>query len=49
MFMTEFGRTVHRNGSLVTDHGRGSCLFILLTRRTMAPCFPVGKASGSGC
>ena len=29
MTMTEFGRTVHQNGSLGTDHGRGSCLFVL--------------------
>ena len=27
--MTEFGRTVRQNGSLGTDHGRGSCLFVL--------------------
>ena len=27
--MTEFGRTVEQNGSLGTDHGRGSCLFVL--------------------
>ena len=27
--MTEFGRTVRQNGSLGTDHGRGSCLFML--------------------
>jgi len=30
--MTEFGRTVHQNGSLGTDHGRGSCLFVLGNR-----------------
>ncbi len=29
MTMTEFGRTVHENGSGGTDHGRGSCLFAL--------------------
>ncbi|RNI26941.1 DUF1501 domain-containing protein [Rufibacter latericius] len=29
MTMTEFGRTVHQNGSNGTDHGRGSCLFVL--------------------
>ena len=29
MTMTEFGRTVHENGSGGTDHGRGSCLFVL--------------------
>jgi uncharacterized protein (DUF1501 family) len=29
MTMTEFGRTVHQNGSNGTDHGRGSCMFIL--------------------
>lgn len=29
MTMTEFGRTSHQNGSLGTDHGRGSCQFIL--------------------
>ncbi len=29
MTMTEFGRTVHQNGSGGTDHGRGSCLFVL--------------------
>ncbi len=29
MTMTEFGRTVHQNGSFGTDHGRGSCQFIL--------------------
>ena len=29
MTMTEFGRTVHQNGSMGTDHGRGSCLFVL--------------------
>lgn len=27
--MTEFGRTVHQNGSNGTDHGRGSCMFIV--------------------
>lgn len=27
--MTEFGRTVRENGSGGTDHGRGSCLFVL--------------------
>ncbi|MEM7482340.1 MAG: DUF1501 domain-containing protein [Acidobacteriota bacterium] len=29
MTMTEFGRTVAENGSGGTDHGHGSCLFIL--------------------
>jgi len=29
MTMTEFGRTVSENGSGGTDHGRGSCLFVL--------------------
>jgi uncharacterized protein (DUF1501 family) len=29
MTMTEFGRTVRQNGSNGTDHGRGSCMFIL--------------------
>jgi uncharacterized protein (DUF1501 family) len=29
MTMTEFGRTVRENGSGGTDHGRGSCLFVL--------------------
>ncbi len=29
MTMTEFGRTVHQNGSHGTDHGRASCMFIL--------------------
>lgn len=29
MTMTEFGRTVKQNGTAGTDHGRGSCLFIL--------------------
>lgn len=29
MTMTEFGRTVHQNGSNGTDHGRASCLFLL--------------------
>lgn len=29
MTMTEFGRTVKENGSGGTDHGRGSCLFVL--------------------
>lgn len=29
MTMTEFGRTVHQNGSLGTDHGRASCMFVL--------------------
>lgn len=29
MTMTEFGRTVSQNGSNGTDHGRGSCMFIL--------------------
>ena len=29
MTMTEFGRTVHQNGSFGTDHGRGSCQFII--------------------
>jgi len=32
MTMTEFGRTVRQNGSNGTDHGRGSCLFILGNR-----------------
>ncbi|WP_378956839.1 DUF1501 domain-containing protein [Pelosinus sp. sgz500959] len=27
--VTEFGRTVRENGSKGTDHGRGSCMFIL--------------------
>lgn len=27
--MTEFGRTVKENGSKGTDHGRGSCMFVL--------------------
>ena len=27
--MTEFGRTVHQNGTGGTDHGRASCNFIL--------------------
>ncbi len=30
--MTEFGRTVHENVSLGTDHGRASCLFVLGNR-----------------
>jgi uncharacterized protein (DUF1501 family) len=29
MTMTEFGRTVRQNGSSGTDHGRGSCSFLL--------------------
>ncbi len=29
MTMTEFGRTVAENGSGGTDHGHGSCLFVL--------------------
>ncbi len=29
MTMTEFGRTVRQNGSGGTDHGHGSCLFVL--------------------
>ena len=29
MTMTEFGRTVRQNGSGGTDHGHGSCLFLL--------------------
>ena len=29
MTMTEFGRTARENGSGGTDHGRGSCLFVL--------------------
>lgn len=29
MTMTEFGRTVHQNGSGGTDHGRASCSFVL--------------------
>ncbi|HIG76255.1 MAG TPA: DUF1501 domain-containing protein, partial [Bacteroidetes bacterium] len=29
MTMTEFGRTVAQNGSGGTDHGRGSCLFVI--------------------
>lgn len=29
MTMTEFGRTVAQNGSGGTDHGRGSCMFVL--------------------
>ena len=27
--MTEFGRTVQQNGTGGTDHGRGSCMFIV--------------------
>ena len=27
--MTEFGRTVKQNGTGGTDHGRGSCMFII--------------------
>ena len=27
--LTEFGRTVHQNGTGGTDHGRASCLFVL--------------------
>lgn len=27
--MTEFGRTVKQNGTAGTDHGRGSCMFVL--------------------
>jgi uncharacterized protein (DUF1501 family) len=29
MTMTEFGRTVHQNGTGGTDHGRASCNFVL--------------------
>ncbi len=29
MTMTEFGRTVAQNGARGTDHGRGSCMFVL--------------------
>ncbi|MGH1365380.1 MAG: DUF1501 domain-containing protein [Calditrichia bacterium] len=29
MTMTEFGRTVAENGSVGTDHGRASCMFVL--------------------
>lgn len=29
MTMTEFGRTVHQNGTGGTDHGRASCQFVL--------------------
>lgn len=29
MTMTEFGRTVKQNGTGGTDHGRGSCMFVL--------------------
>jgi uncharacterized protein (DUF1501 family) len=29
MTMTEFGRTVRQNGTGGTDHGRGSCMFVL--------------------
>ncbi|NJL28016.1 MAG: DUF1501 domain-containing protein [Thermoanaerobaculia bacterium] len=29
MTMTEFGRTAAENGSAGTDHGHGSCLFVL--------------------
>nr|HRC84018.1 DUF1501 domain-containing protein [Thermoanaerobaculia bacterium] len=32
MTMTEFGRTVAENGSGGTDHGHGSCLFLLGAR-----------------
>lgn len=32
MTMTEFGRTVRENGSGGTDHGHGSCLFLLGNR-----------------
>lgn len=31
MTMTEFGRTAYENGSGGTDHGHGSCLFVLGT------------------
>ncbi|MGA9647900.1 DUF1501 domain-containing protein [Pedobacter sp.] len=44
MTMTEFGRTVHQNGTGGTDHGRASCNFILgnhvkggLVHGTVAP------------
>jgi uncharacterized protein (DUF1501 family) len=30
--MTEFGRTARENGSGGTDHGHGSCLFVLGNR-----------------
>jgi uncharacterized protein (DUF1501 family) len=29
MTVTEFGRTIHQNGSGGTDHGRGSCAFVV--------------------
>ena len=32
MTMTEFGRTVHQNGTGGTDHGRASCNFIIGSR-----------------
>lgn len=32
MTMTEFGRTIHQNGSGGTDHGRGSCAFVIDNR-----------------
>ena len=43
MFMTEFGRPVRRNGSPGTDHGRGSCLFILATPADDGALFPGWK------
>jgi len=32
MTMTEFGRTVRENGSGGTDHGHGTCMFVLGSR-----------------
>ncbi len=41
MTMTEFGRTVHQNGTGGTDHGRASCQFIL------GNCVAGGKVYGN--
>ncbi len=48
MTMTEFGRTIHQNGSLGTDHGRASCTFVLGNAIDGWPDVRRGAAAGGG-